>query len=84
MLPPKPQIRELWRVMIPEMGFTTDYILDGIFALAALRIARYNTERRHALLPYANERHSASLSKALPLIAMATPQSYTRFLSSGS
>jgi hypothetical protein len=32
-----PQIRELWRVVIPEMGFTTDYILDGIFALAVLK-----------------------------------------------
>ncbi|OQD86641.1 hypothetical protein PENANT_c007G08523 [Penicillium antarcticum] len=59
------------------MGFTTDHILDGVLALAALHIARYNTGRRHALLAYAIERHSASLSKALPLIFLVKPQNCT-------
>ncbi|KAJ5273657.1 hypothetical protein N7478_008782 [Penicillium angulare] len=56
------------------MAFTTDYILDGILALSALHIARYNSSRKHILLPYAIERHSLSLSKALPLIPVVTPQ----------
>ncbi|KAJ5312689.1 hypothetical protein N7508_003519 [Penicillium antarcticum] len=76
-LSPDTQIRELWRVTIPQMGFTTDHILDGVLALAALHIARYNTGRRHALLAYAIERHSASLSKALPLIFLVKPQNCT-------
>ncbi|KAJ5904273.1 hypothetical protein N7504_006656 [Penicillium tannophilum] len=73
-LSPDPQIRDLWRVVIPQMAFTTDYLLDGILALAALHIARYNSGRRHYLLAYAIERQSASLSKALPLIPGVTPQ----------
>ena len=59
------------------MGFTTDYILDGILALAALHIARYNSGRKHVLLPYAIECHSASLSKALPQIPEVTAQTCT-------
>jgi hypothetical protein len=56
------------------MAFTTDHLLDGILALAALHIARYNSGRRHFLLAYAIERQSASLSKALPLISGVTSQ----------
>lgn len=73
-LSPDPQIRDLWRVVIPQMAFTTDYLLDGILALSALHIARYNTGRRQSLLAYAIERQSASLSKALPLIPGVMPQ----------
>jgi hypothetical protein len=57
------------------MAFNTKYLLDGILALSALHIARYNPGRRNILIPYAIERHSASLSKASPLLAMVTPQS---------
>ncbi|KAJ6014315.1 hypothetical protein N7540_008906 [Penicillium herquei] len=56
------------------MGFSADYVLDGILALAALHIARYNQGRRHSLLPYAIECHSRSVSKATPLIPGVTPQ----------
>lgn len=73
-LSPDPQVREVWRVVVPQMAFSTQYILDGILALAALHIARYNNARRPVLLPYAIERHSASLSKALPLVSGVTAQ----------
>lgn len=68
------QIRELWRVVVPQMSFATDYVLDGILALAALHVARYNKSRRASLLPYAIERHSQSLSRAFPLVPSITPQ----------
>ncbi|KAJ5702668.1 hypothetical protein N7488_010216 [Penicillium malachiteum] len=56
------------------MGFSADYVLDGILALAALHIARYNKSRRPSLLSYAIECHSRSVSRATPLIPVVTPQ----------
>ncbi|KAK9852789.1 uncharacterized protein MYU51_008035 [Penicillium brevicompactum] len=76
-LSPDPRVRDVWRVVVPQMAFTTDYILDGILALAALHIARYDSGRRHVLLPYAIDRHSASLSKALPQIPGVTAHNCT-------
>ncbi|KAJ5901854.1 hypothetical protein N7495_002382 [Penicillium taxi] len=51
--------------------------MDGILALAALHVARYNNGRKHTLLQYAIERHSASISKALPLVSGVTAQTST-------
>ncbi|KAF5649634.1 Zn2 Cys6 DNA-binding protein [Fusarium sp. NRRL 52700] len=73
-LAPDTIVRDLWRTDIPRMGFATDYVLDGITALAALHMARYDSNRRKALLAHASLCHTNSLSKALPLITHITSQ----------
>lgn len=73
-LAPEGEVRDLWRVLIPQIGFSTDYILDGILAFSALHMARYDTKRRDLLLSHATQYHAASLEKALPLISSITPQ----------
>ncbi|KAH8889225.1 hypothetical protein GQ53DRAFT_690366 [Thozetella sp. PMI_491] len=67
------EVLTMWRVLVPQIALTTDYILDGIFALSALHIARYNPERQE-LVARATEYHSSSLAKALPLISSVTAQ----------
>ncbi|KAF5240084.1 hypothetical protein FANTH_9707 [Fusarium anthophilum] len=73
-LAPDAIVRDLWRTDIPQMGFATDYVLDGITALAALHLARYDSNRQEALLAHASLCHTNSLSKALPLITHVTSQ----------
>ncbi|EWY80973.1 hypothetical protein FOYG_15265 [Fusarium oxysporum NRRL 32931] len=73
-LAPDVIVRDLWRTDIPQMGFATDYVLDGITALAALHMARYDSSRRKTLLAHASLCHTNSLSKALPLITHVTSQ----------
>jgi hypothetical protein len=68
------EIRDMWRILVPQVGFSTDYIMEGIFALAAVHMARYNADRRDLLLSHAAEYHTASLAKALPLLSAVTPQ----------
>ena len=72
-LSPETSIRDSWRLIVPQLGFSKDYILDGILALAALHMARYNSGRRDELQSYAYQRHAASLSKALPLMSNVNP-----------
>jgi hypothetical protein len=62
----------MWRVLVPQIGFDIDYIMDGIFAISALHMARYNAGRREILLSLAAEYHAASLAKALPLLSNIT------------
>jgi hypothetical protein len=69
-----PVVRDLYRVLVPQIGFTTRYILDGVLALSALHLARYNPSRRDMLLSLATHYHNASLNEALPLIPSITPQ----------
>lgn len=62
-------MRDLWRVVVPQIGFSTRYILDGILAFSALHMARYNPLKRDILLSQATVYHTASLKEALPLIS---------------
>lgn len=67
-------MRELWRVLVPQIGFSTRYILDGVLALAALHMARYNPARSDQLLSQGTHYHTLSLGKALPLIPGIAPE----------
>ncbi|KAH7130975.1 hypothetical protein EDB81DRAFT_599817, partial [Dactylonectria macrodidyma] len=71
------QVRDLWRVIVPQIGFSTPYILNGILALSALHMARYNPARREFLLSQASLHHAASLTEALPLIPSITSENCT-------
>ncbi|CAH0037103.1 unnamed protein product [Clonostachys rhizophaga] len=62
------EIRDLWRVWVPQIALSVRYVLEGILALAALHKARYNPERRESLEARAMEYHNASLARALPLV----------------
>ncbi|KAH7353647.1 hypothetical protein B0T11DRAFT_356877 [Plectosphaerella cucumerina] len=69
-----PLIRDMWRVVVPQIGFGTRYILDGILALSALHMARSDARRRDVLLAAAAEYLTASLREALPLISAVNAQ----------
>lgn len=63
-----PTVRNLWRVNVPQIGFSVSYILNSILSLSALHMARYNPDRKDFFLTKATEYHTASLKEALPLI----------------
>lgn len=64
-----PLVRNFWRVSVPQMGFTTRYLLHGILSIAALHLAHSWPERRDKYINQANRYHNASLASASPLIA---------------
>lgn len=69
-----PLVRDVYRVQVPQIGFATRYVLDGLLGLSALHMARYSASRRDMFLSVATQYHTASLNEALPLIPSITPQ----------
>ncbi|XXH04524.1 hypothetical protein Hte_010940 [Hypoxylon texense] len=64
----EPMTRNFWRVNVPRIGFSHQYVLEGILSLAALHLARIKPQRRDALLEQAIIHHNASSSLAVPIL----------------
>jgi hypothetical protein len=72
-----PHAGDVWRVLVPQIGFTTKYIMDSILALSALHMARFNPSRRELLLSRAAFYHTSSLQEAMPLIPSVSSENCT-------
>ncbi|KAI1465205.1 uncharacterized protein F4812DRAFT_452586 [Daldinia caldariorum] len=70
----EPMVRNFWRVNVPRLGFSFEYVLRGLLSLAALHLARHKPQRRDLLLQQAMVHHNASSSMALPILNSLTPQ----------
>lgn len=60
--------RNFWRVNVPRIGFSHQYVLKAVLSLAALHLARIKPQRRDVLLEQAMVHHNASSSLALPVL----------------
>ncbi|KAI0205092.1 hypothetical protein F4808DRAFT_273009 [Astrocystis sublimbata] len=67
-----PVARNFWRVNVPQLGFSHIYVLKGVFAIAALHLARLRPQQRDSLVEQAMINHTAASSMALPLITSAS------------
>lgn len=64
----EPLARNFWRVNIPQMGFSTPYILRGLLSLSALHLARFRPDRKDFYIAQAFLHHNAALPMVAPLI----------------
>lgn len=67
-------VRNFWRVNVPQMGFTTPYILKGILSLSALHLAKFRPERREFYLEAALSQHNAAVNLVSQLILAITAE----------
>ncbi|VUC21206.1 unnamed protein product [Clonostachys rosea] len=65
---------DMWRIHVPQLALSADYIMDGICAFAALHKAYQEPDRRESLLYHAIRYHTSSLEKGLPLVSLITPE----------
>ncbi|KAI1804331.1 hypothetical protein F4811DRAFT_561900 [Daldinia bambusicola] len=70
----EPMVRNFWRVNVPRMGFSFEYVLRGLLSLAALHLARHKPQRRDLLIEQAMVHHNASSSMALTVLNDLTSQ----------
>ncbi|OTB20761.1 hypothetical protein K445DRAFT_372322 [Daldinia sp. EC12] len=70
----EPMVRNFWRVNVPRMGFSFEYVLRGVLSLAALHLSRFKPQRRDSLIEQAIVHHNASSSMALPVLNDLTSQ----------
>ncbi|XDG01020.1 hypothetical protein ABKA04_000635 [Annulohypoxylon sp. FPYF3050] len=64
----EPMVRNYWRVNVPRMGFSYQYVLKGVLSLAALHLAKFKPQRRDILVERAMIHQNASSSLALPVL----------------
>ncbi|KAI0902046.1 hypothetical protein F4806DRAFT_445498 [Annulohypoxylon nitens] len=64
----EPMVRNYWRVNVPRMGFSYQYVLKGVLSLAALHLAKFKPQRRDILTERAMIHQNASSSMALPVL----------------
>ncbi|KAH8883708.1 hypothetical protein GQ53DRAFT_882104 [Thozetella sp. PMI_491] len=69
-----PFVRSFWRINVPQIGFSNQYVLYATLALAALHLARFRPERRELCVAHAMMRHAMASSLALPLLSNITPE----------
>ncbi|KAH8655208.1 hypothetical protein BX600DRAFT_439719 [Xylariales sp. PMI_506] len=70
----EPASRNFWRVNVPQIGFTANYILQALFSLTALHLARFRPERRDFYLDQAMLHYNAASAMAAPLVANVTAE----------
>ncbi|KAH9208749.1 hypothetical protein DL95DRAFT_479567 [Leptodontidium sp. 2 PMI_412] len=57
----------VWQCVVPQIAFSHDFLLHGLFALAALHLSRVSPERRANLSASASKHHAL----ALPMFRLA-------------
>jgi hypothetical protein len=65
-----------WRVEVPQIGFSNEYVIRGILAVTALHLARFSPEREHIFIPYSVHHHEAALREATAILPEITTQNY--------
>ncbi|KAI1260430.1 hypothetical protein F5Y18DRAFT_405315 [Xylariaceae sp. FL1019] len=64
-----PNVRNFWRVNVPQIGFAYPYVLKGILALSALHLSRLRPQQRDSLVKQAMVHHNASTSMVMPILS---------------
>jgi hypothetical protein len=65
----EPTVNRLWSISVPLLGFSHDFVMHGILALAALHLASLRRERRDLYLSQAVAHHQEGLKKATPALS---------------
>ena len=57
-------VQTVWRVNVPQIAFSSDYVMHTVLALAALHVAYCQPEHKQTYINYALQLHEAALRKA--------------------
>ncbi|KAE9367027.1 hypothetical protein N431DRAFT_495376 [Stipitochalara longipes BDJ] len=62
-------ITRIWSFNVPVLGFSHDFVMHGILAIAALHLAYLRPDLRDVYLPQAHSHHEEGLRRATPAFA---------------
>ena len=72
-----PILKTLWRINVPQLALSFDFVMRGILALSALHLAYYKPERREFYLNQAMAQHQTGLREATYLLRNVTAENCT-------
>ncbi|KAI9932448.1 hypothetical protein ASPWEDRAFT_46974 [Aspergillus wentii DTO 134E9] len=64
-----PTLQTMWRVKVPQIGFSSTYALRAILAISALHLAYLRPDRKHVYVAQAEMHHEAALRMVTPNIS---------------
>ncbi|KAH8592027.1 hypothetical protein B0O99DRAFT_630950 [Bisporella sp. PMI_857] len=67
-------LRNMWRLNVPQLGFSVGYVLRGVLALSALHMSRLCPHKHDFYLCIAISEHESALQTATPLLRNVTAQ----------
>lgn len=69
-----PNLKTLWRINVPQLGFAHDFVLHGILALSSLHLAHCRPMQRERFLSQAVLHNQAGLRAVSPIIPNITKE----------
>lgn len=69
-----PAIKTLWRVNVPQLGFSYDFVMRGILALSALHLAHSRPDQRDKFISQAMAHNQVALRTVTALLPNITKE----------
>ena len=60
--------RTIWQITVPQIGFTSEFVMRGILAIAALHLARLRPSRKEFYMAKGNLHHQLGLRMATSML----------------
>jgi hypothetical protein len=67
-LSPVPILRNLWRINVPQLGLSHEFVMRGVLALSAMHLSHSSPDKRDYYLSVAAAEHNAALPAATGLL----------------
>ncbi|KAF7910798.1 uncharacterized protein EAF01_002307 [Botrytis porri] len=72
-----PSIATLWRVNVPQLSYSHEFLMRTLMALGALHIAYYKPEKRNLYVSRAVFHHQKALADAIPIMSNINDENCT-------
>ncbi|TVY92470.1 Sterol uptake control protein [Lachnellula willkommii] len=69
-----PALKTMWKVNVPKVGFSYDFVMRGILAVSALHIAHFTPEKRDYFVAQALIQHQSGLRVATSMLSNITDE----------
>ncbi|TVY37910.1 hypothetical protein LSUB1_G005972 [Lachnellula subtilissima] len=69
-----PALKTMWKVNVPKVGFSYDFVMRGILAVSALHIAHFTPEKRDYFVAQALIQHQSGLRVATSMLSNITEE----------
>jgi hypothetical protein len=72
-----PTLKTLWKINVPQLGFSYDFVMRGILALSAIHMAHYNPEKKEYYVSQALQHHQIGLRSITSLLSNINEENCT-------
>jgi len=69
-----PVLQNVWRINVPRIGFSYEFVMNSMLAISALHLAYLNPEKRQFYISHAMLRHQTAIQTAVPLLEDVTDE----------